>query len=152
MARQGLAAGTSLAARYKGHTYRATVLDGGRCRLEDGREFGSLSAAGSAITGGAACNGWRFWRLAEGGSCAAVAAKVADTPPTRVPVAGTTRAVRFDANAKSDEAIAWRMQFHPPIPIHWCDGTISTVPFDRLDDTLAQHNEDVHGRRRRDAV
>lgn len=148
MARRSLAAGTSLVAHYKGTDYRATITEGRRCRLEDGREFGSLSAAGSAITGGVACNGWRFWSVAEGGPCVAVAAKVtvAPTPPRIIPVG--TKATRLDANAKSDEAIAWRMQFHPPIPIHWCDGTTSTVLFERLNDTLAQHNEEVHGRRR----
>ena len=31
-------------------------------KLEDGREFKSPSAAGTAITGGA-CNGWAFWSL-----------------------------------------------------------------------------------------
>ena len=152
MARHSLAAGTPLVARYKGNAYGATVLDGGRCRLEDGREFGSLSAAGSAITGGVACNGWRFWSLVEGGQRAAVAARVVDTPTPLKLVPAGTKATRLDANAKSDEAIAWRMQFHPPVPIHWCDGTTSTVPFDRLNDTLAQHNEEVHGRRRANAA
>ena len=33
-------------------------------RLADGREFKSPSAAGSAVMGGVACNGWRFWSLA----------------------------------------------------------------------------------------
>lgn len=31
-------------------------------RLEDGREFKSPSAAGTAITG-KACNGWAFWSV-----------------------------------------------------------------------------------------
>ena len=31
-------------------------------RLADGREFKSLSSAGTAITG-VACNGWRFWSV-----------------------------------------------------------------------------------------
>ena len=60
-----LKAGAKLEARYKGATYRAEVAAGeeGKLvfRLEDGREFTSPSAAGSAVMGGVACNGWRFW-------------------------------------------------------------------------------------------
>jgi len=63
---RNLEAGTRLVARYKGQTYSAKVVqteDGLRYRLEDGREFKSPSAAGSAVMGGVACNGWRFWSL-----------------------------------------------------------------------------------------
>ena len=35
-----------------------------RFRLEDGREFTSLSSAGKAVMGGVSCNGWRFWSIA----------------------------------------------------------------------------------------
>ncbi len=62
-----LKAGTKLVARYKGKEYTAEVVkteEGVRYRLEDGREFKSLSSAGSAVMGGSACNGWRFWSLA----------------------------------------------------------------------------------------
>jgi hypothetical protein len=63
-----LTAGTRLVARYKKEEYTATVVEGEggglRYRLEDGREFKSPSAAGSAVMGGVACNGWRFWSLA----------------------------------------------------------------------------------------
>ena len=31
--------------------------------LEDGKRFKSPSAAGSAVMGGTACNGWRFWSV-----------------------------------------------------------------------------------------
>jgi hypothetical protein len=55
-------------ARYKKAEHTATVVEGEggglRYRLEDGREFKSPSAAGSAVMGGVACNGWRFWSLA----------------------------------------------------------------------------------------
>ena len=70
-----LTAGTRLVARYKKEEHWATVVEGEegglRYRLEDGREFKSLSAAGSAIMGGVACNGWRFWSLAEEGKAPA---------------------------------------------------------------------------------
>jgi len=63
-----LQVGTRLVARYKKQEYSATVVEGEkgglRYRLEDGREFKSLSAAGSAVMGGVACNGWRFWSVA----------------------------------------------------------------------------------------
>jgi hypothetical protein len=53
-----LTAGTRLVARYKKEEYTATVVEGEegglRYRLEDGREFKSPSAAGSAVMGGVA--------------------------------------------------------------------------------------------------
>src|SRR4030043_834394 len=65
---RNLEAGTRLVARYKKQEHTATVVEGEggglRYRLEDGREFKSPSAAGSAVMGGVACNGWRFWSLA----------------------------------------------------------------------------------------
>ena len=64
---RNLAPGTKLVARYKGKEYAAEVVkteEGVRYRLEDGKEFKSLSSAGSAVMGGSACNGWRFWSLA----------------------------------------------------------------------------------------
>jgi len=58
--------GTSLVGRYHKQPYVCEVLegDGGklRYRLEDGREFKSPSAAGTAITGHA-CDGWVFWSV-----------------------------------------------------------------------------------------
>ncbi len=63
---RNLAAGTKLVARYKGKEYTAEVVEtekGIRYRLEDGREFKSPSSAGSAVMGGSACNGWRFWSV-----------------------------------------------------------------------------------------
>jgi len=63
-----LQVGTRLVARYKKEEHSATVVEGEkgglRYRLEDGQEFKSLSAAGSAIMDGKACNGWRFWSVA----------------------------------------------------------------------------------------
>ncbi len=64
---RNLAPGTKIVARYKGKEYAAEVVkteEGVRYRLEDGREFKSPSSAGSAIMGGTACNGWRFWSVA----------------------------------------------------------------------------------------
>ena len=63
---RNLPPGTPLVARYKGQEHTAEVIeveDGIRYRLEDLKEFKSPSAAGSAIMGGNACNGWRFWSI-----------------------------------------------------------------------------------------
>lgn len=66
---RNLKEGTRLVARYKKADYFVTVVDAEgepgkvRYRLDDGREFKSLSAAGSAVMEGHACNGWRFWSL-----------------------------------------------------------------------------------------
>jgi hypothetical protein len=60
--------GTKLVAKYKGREHRAKVVAGKegrvRYRLADGREFRSPSSAGSAVMGGVACNGWRWWSVA----------------------------------------------------------------------------------------
>ena len=62
-----LEVGTKLVARYKKEEHQAEVVAGEGdktlIRLTDGREFTSVSAAGSAVMGGVACNGWRFWSL-----------------------------------------------------------------------------------------
>ena len=64
---RNLKPGTVLVARYKKQEHRAEVVAGEkghvRYKLPDGREFTSPSAAGSAIMGGVACNGWRFWSV-----------------------------------------------------------------------------------------
>ena len=64
--KQEFTVGTRLTGRYKKATYTVEVVETGegkRFRLEDGQEYKSLSAAGSAIMGGKAVNGWRFWSL-----------------------------------------------------------------------------------------
>ncbi len=72
---RNLATGTELLARYKGHGYRCVVVAGEgdkpgyRMECPDHpdlhrKEFKSPSSAGSAVMGGSACNGWRFWSLA----------------------------------------------------------------------------------------
>ena len=61
--------GTKLIAKYKKEEYRAEVIGGeeGKVgyKLADGREFKSLSSAGTAITS-KACNGWAFWSIETG--------------------------------------------------------------------------------------
>ena len=63
---RNLEPGTKLAARYKGETYTAEVVqteDGIRYQTADGELFKSPSKAGSHVMNGVACNGWRFWSL-----------------------------------------------------------------------------------------
>jgi hypothetical protein len=65
---RNLKAGTKLVATYKKQEFSCEVVktkDGVVYRLADGQEFKSLSSAGSAVMGGSACNGWRFWTLAS---------------------------------------------------------------------------------------
>ena len=60
-----LPTGTKLVARYKGQTHSVLVLGDGETglgfELDNGTIYKSLSAAGSAVMSGVACNGWRFW-------------------------------------------------------------------------------------------
>ena len=102
---RNLETGTRLVARYKKQTYRAEVVQGEegkpRYRLEDGREFKSPSAAGTAITGGA-CNGWAFWSVEgaespNGGQGAPDAATGAIGSASR---ASTSRNARWLVNRK----------------------------------------------------
>jgi hypothetical protein len=60
-----LAAGMVFVARYKKVEHRVLVLGdkdaGFGFELDNDKIFKSLSSAGSAIMGGTACNGWRFF-------------------------------------------------------------------------------------------
>jgi hypothetical protein len=75
--------GTRLKATYKGIEYSAVVLENGNINIDSDFaqqvEFKSLSAAGSAIMGGIACNGWRFWSV-EGQESTTATPTKADTP------------------------------------------------------------------------
>ena len=63
---RNLKPGTVLVARYKKQDHRCEVVKGEEGTVAfrvKGKEYGSPSAAGSAVMGGTACNGWRFWSL-----------------------------------------------------------------------------------------
>jgi hypothetical protein len=68
-------AGTKLVAKYKGEHWMIEVLPGepktygfvGKRPSEAAQVYKSPSSAGSAVMGGTACNGWRFWSL-DGGA------------------------------------------------------------------------------------
>src|SRR5208283_117093 len=86
---RNLSPGTHLIAHYHKQNFSCEVTEKEgkpNYKLEDGREFKSLSAAGTAITGGA-CNGWAFWSLetAQAASPVETAAEVATTIETAAP-------------------------------------------------------------------
>ncbi len=64
---RSLKLGTILVARYKKQDFRCTVVEGedGKpiYRVHGGKDHTSPSSAGSAVMGGVACNGWRFWSV-----------------------------------------------------------------------------------------
>ena len=88
---RNLAAGTKLVARYKGRDFTCQVVDtkeGHRYVVDNGEdfvggEFKSPSSAGSAVMGGSACNGWRFWSLEGQEPKPKAKAKKADTADFR---------------------------------------------------------------------
>jgi len=87
--KQAFTVGTVLTGKYKKTTHTCEVVetDGKvRFRLQDGKEFKSLSAAGSAITGGA-INGWKFWTLASVGSSQAAVPPAAEDTTLSEPAA-----------------------------------------------------------------
>lgn len=73
-----LKAGTMLVAHYKGKDHKCEVIstpDGTRYRLiGSNKQYKSPSAAGTAVMGGIACNGWRFWSTAADAKAAKTAA------------------------------------------------------------------------------
>ena len=65
---RNLTAGTRLVASYRKQAHVCMVEkpeegEGNVFVLEDGRKFKSLSSAASAVMGGKAANGWRFWSV-----------------------------------------------------------------------------------------
>jgi hypothetical protein len=64
---RNLLAGTRLVANYKKQTYVCSIEAAeegeGIVFVYDGKSYKSPSAAGSAVMGGTACNGWRFWSV-----------------------------------------------------------------------------------------
>jgi hypothetical protein len=106
--------GTKLVARYKKRDYTAEVVqteDGVRYRL-NGTDYKSPSAAGSAVMGGNACNGWRFWSVEGEGT----ASSNGDAKKSRKPVAAVG-ASRRSGKAKKQAAFK-RLDDGS----YWCSG------------------------------
>ena len=116
---RNLMVGTRLVGRYKGQTCAAEVVqteEGLRYRLGDGREFKSPSSAGSAVMGGHACNGWRFWGLEGEGPKATEPTPVADTRAT----GSSPRAARFIYRVPNQGGVAeGQTRF-------WCRGCMAS--------------------------
>lgn len=100
---RNLEAGTRLVAIYKKQPFVCTVESSADGKTEfvlnDGRRFKSPSSAGSAVMGGQACNGWRFWSLE--GEAKQSGAKVPATGTREKPAAKQGRILRKAANQKS---------------------------------------------------
>lgn len=90
-----LAVGTKLVAKYKGEAFTCTVVkaEGPKhiaFRVEphakliggvlQAQIFNSPSKAGQYVMGGIACNGWRYWSLADGDGDSAAQAAPAPEP------------------------------------------------------------------------
>jgi hypothetical protein len=99
---RNLEVGTRLVANYKKQTYLCTIEaaedgNGVVFALEGGKKFKSPSAAGSAVMGGKAVNGWRFWSLdgeaPVGGPAPATAEPVATEKPAKAARRKSTRLI-----------------------------------------------------------
>jgi RNA polymerase sigma factor (sigma-70 family) len=62
-----LKGGEVMSLLYKGAEYKATLLEDGRVRLEDGRVYNALSGAAEAAKGVRADPGWNSWRVERDG-------------------------------------------------------------------------------------
>ena len=90
---RNLKPGTVLVARYKKRDHRCDVVkgeDGKAAYKVGGKTYTSPSAAGTAVMGGVACNGWRFWTVEGTGK-----PKAAPKPK------GTTKAAKPATRAKN---------------------------------------------------
>jgi hypothetical protein len=93
---RNLTPGTQLVARFKKEQHTCTVEQGEDDKLvfvlADGSRHKSPSAAGSAVMGGTACNGWRFWSLTSDSPAATEAP--AATSKARKGRKGSTRLIK----------------------------------------------------------
>lgn len=99
--RDAVVAGTKLVATYKKQQYVCSVEAGEDGKLAfdyDGKSYGSPSSAGTAIIG-TACNGWRFWSLADGSPATKRTAKP-KTKATTTSMPKTARRRRQQEKAK----------------------------------------------------
>jgi hypothetical protein len=121
-----LPVGTRLVADYKKTRYVCTVEqaeegEGVVFALEDGKKFKSPSAAGSAVMGGTACNGWRFWRI-EG-----------EDPPARETKPGTQKkggSKRTRKPRKTSSKLIYAMEDQSGVPDgmarFWCNACMDS--------------------------
>jgi hypothetical protein len=124
---RNLKPGTRLVARYHKQQYKCEVVEteGGKLgyRLEDGREFKSPSAAGTAITS-KACNGWAFWSLETSPAPTAPEAETASTQTDAV--AAITEDKKGDGEEKKEEPAITPAQ--PKVELQAAKRRFSRVP------------------------
>jgi hypothetical protein len=132
---RNLKPGTVLVGRYQKKDHRCEVVKGkdGKVAFRvKGKEYGSPSAAGSAVMDGVSCNGWRFWTV-EG----------AETKP-KATTKATPKAKR-DAkpNAKKARKVAGGANGEAPVekPVN-CGDCGQEFPTSR---EAADHMRDEHG-------
>ncbi len=102
---RNLEAGTRLVAKYKGETHVCTVEkdEAGKTSfvLGQGTRFTSPSAAASAVMGGIAANGWRFWSVeGEAPAPKEKAAKAEPKPKAQKTKAAKPRTKKANGNGK----------------------------------------------------
>jgi hypothetical protein len=117
---RNLAPGTTLSATYKKERHLCSVMaseDGSLAfLLADGRRFKSPSAAGSAVMGGVACNGWRWWTVADGATTPGPVVKAAKTAkPKAGRKRGTALLKPLDDQTEAPEGM---------VKV-WCSGCLS---------------------------
>ncbi|OGT25332.1 MAG: hypothetical protein A2Z17_04590 [Gammaproteobacteria bacterium RBG_16_66_13] len=71
-----------------------------RYRQKDGREFASPSAAGTAVMGGSACNGWRLWTVEGADKPARAATKSKKAASSAKATSKSTQKAKGGAKAK----------------------------------------------------
>jgi hypothetical protein len=124
---RNLEVGTRLVANYKKQAYVCTVEAGEEGKtvfVLDGKTYSSPSAAGSAVMGGTACNGWRFWSL-EG-----LEAPKAEKPAKREPKAKQPKAAT--KRERKPRAKAFQLFERMEDGRFWCNGCMA--PFESEED------------------
>lgn len=115
---RNLKPGTVLVKRYKKRDYRCTVVkdEDGKLvyRVHGGKDYTSPSAAGSAVMGGTACNGWAWWNVegeekpkkAKASTKAEKGGKGAKRAPKTGTVAGAANVEPSETTAPAEQPVS----------------------------------------------
>jgi hypothetical protein len=143
---RNLKPGTVQVARYKKQDHRCEVVKGAEGKVAfrvKRKEYGSPSAAGSAVMGGTACNGWRFWSVeASEPTKATTTPKAAKTPATKAK--GASKA-KPKGKLKKARKVAGGANGEPETPVEKpvnCGECGQEFPSSR---EAADHMRDEHG-------
>ena len=130
-----LAPGTEFVANYKKTRYTATVREDGIYvdppppPAFERQPFKTLSGAGRAVMGGIACNGWRFWSLANGEPTARTA---------KAAKANAKAAVEADVENDPKDPDTWDYGEHPEFDHSDIDEDLAKVAAKKSDATAAR--------------